>query len=580
MIHGAAVRPPGDKDQPAAATRAVSAPDDSTPWRASHRGRSRCPSGHSLGRSGLGSQRGEQDDLLDGGHAGEEHGQAVDADPEAAAGRHAVLQGAEVVLVDRAGLEVAGLLGQLLGLEPRSLLDGVVQLAVGVGQLPAAHDQLEALDQPGVVAVGPGQRGDLHRVVEDERGCPQGRLDQGVVQRHAHRARAHVGLDDDVVLLGDRPQVVEGHRGVHRCPDLLGDELEHRRPAPGHGQVDLVAVDRDDRRAEGIASGVHDHALGQLHHVVVVGEGLVGLEHRELGVVPRRDALVAEDPADLVDALEATDDEPLEVQLERDAEVELHVEGVVERGERPGVGAPRLHVQHRRLHLDEAPRVQAPAQRCDDGVAHGEAPARLLVDDEVDVALPVPGVDVGEAPPLVGQRPEGLGQQLEGLDLHRQLALAGGHDGSLDADPVAEVEVVELLVGVAEHRPGDEQLHLAVAVAQRREGQLALAPQQHDAPGHPDALVGLGARRELAVRCPQLGERLGAVEPVRVGLDTLRAAGLELRQPGGALDRQPAGRGIVGAVGLGRRRLAGRALGHRAKPTGGASARPAELRWA
>ena len=58
----------------------------------------------------LGPQRREQDDLLDGGHAGQEHDQAVDPDAEAARRRHAVLERPEVVLVDGAGLEVAGLL--------------------------------------------------------------------------------------------------------------------------------------------------------------------------------------------------------------------------------------------------------------------------------------------------------------------------------------------------------------------------------------------------------------------------------------------------------------------------------------
>ena len=67
-----------------------------------------------------------------------------------------------------------------------------------------------------------------------------------------------------------------------------------------------------------------------------------------------RDALVAEDPPDLEHALHAADDQPLEVQLERDAQVQLHVERVVMGDERPSVGAAGLDVQHRRLDLDEA----------------------------------------------------------------------------------------------------------------------------------------------------------------------------------------------------------------------------------
>ena len=66
------------------------------------------------------------------------------------------------------------------------------------------------------------------------------------------------------------------------------------------------------------------------------------------------DALVAEDAADLVHPLHAAHDQPLEVQLERDPQVQLHVERVVVGDERPGVGAAGLDVQDRRLDLDEA----------------------------------------------------------------------------------------------------------------------------------------------------------------------------------------------------------------------------------
>merc|ERR1711927_41071 len=40
--------------------------------------------------------------------------------------------------------------------------------------------------------------------------------------------------------------------------------------------------------------------LGELHHALVVRVGLVDLDGRELGVVPRRHALVAEDAPELV----------------------------------------------------------------------------------------------------------------------------------------------------------------------------------------------------------------------------------------------------------------------------------------
>ena len=99
--------------------------------------------------------------------------------------------------------------------------------------------------------------------------------------------------------------------------------------------------------------------------VLVVRVGLVPLDHRELGVVLERDALVAEVLAELVDALQAADDAALEVELGRDAQVEVAVERVVVRDERPRQRAAVERLQHRRLDLEEALVVEVAADRGD-----------------------------------------------------------------------------------------------------------------------------------------------------------------------------------------------------------------------
>jgi hypothetical protein len=81
--------------------------------------------------------------------------------------------------------------------------------------------------------------------------------------------------------------------------------------------------------------------LHQDHEVAIVGVGLVELEHGELGVVTRREALVAKDASDLEHLLEAADDETLQVELGRDAQEEVGIEGVVVGHEGLGRGARR-----------------------------------------------------------------------------------------------------------------------------------------------------------------------------------------------------------------------------------------------
>ena len=118
-----------------------------------------------------------------------------------------------------------------------------------------------------------------------------------------------------------------------------------------------MAAELDLEVADG-ASRLGDHLLDHRHDVVVVDVGLVGLEHRELGVVLEAHALVAEVLADLVDAVDAADDAALEVQLGGDAQVEVALELVVVGDEGPGQGAAVERLQHRRLDLDEAAGVE------------------------------------------------------------------------------------------------------------------------------------------------------------------------------------------------------------------------------
>src|SRR5690606_29971428 len=92
------------------------------------------------------AHRREEHDLAQAVRPGEQHDQAVDAEPDAAGGRHAGLEGLDVVEVHRLGLFVAA--GDLLRLllEAAALLVRVVELREGVRDLKAADVRLPALD--------------------------------------------------------------------------------------------------------------------------------------------------------------------------------------------------------------------------------------------------------------------------------------------------------------------------------------------------------------------------------------------------------------------------------------------------
>ena len=285
------------------------------------------------------------------------------------------------------------------------------------------------------------------------------------------------------------------------------------------------------RTVQGLGKSA-DRLLDPVHEVAIVGVRQVQLEHREFGVVLRREALVAEVAVDLVDALEAADHQALQVQLRRDAQVHVQVERVVVRLERARRGTARDRLHHRRLDLEEVERVQEVAQVADDARAGAEHAAALLVHDEIDVALAVARLGVGKAVPLVRQRPQRLHQQSHRLRAHRQLAGLGAEQHAGRADDVADVPALEGLVGGAQRLGLQEQLDLPGAVGDLGEAGLAHDALEHHAPADAHArrvrLQPLARRarrrhRAAARRARRAGSRWERRRPAGAARASLRA---------------------------------------------------------
>ena len=135
---------------------------------------------------------------------------------------------------------------------------------------------------------------------------------------------------------------------------------------------------------------------------MVVGECFVRFEHCELWVVSGRDSFIAEYATNFKDALHAADDQSLEVQLERDAQEQLHVERVVMSYEWSSVGTTSLDMQHGGFDFYIAATPKSGAHAGNDGVANFERAAGIGIDDEVGIALAKTRVDIRQAVPFVG----------------------------------------------------------------------------------------------------------------------------------------------------------------------------------
>ena len=281
-----------------------------------------------------------------------------------------------------------------------------------------------------------GQRADAGRVVDDEDRAFEGVFDllledfaldhvgvlAGCVEADFFGERLHAGrvarIDARLLL----KQLVVGFAVERRR------EVDHCF-APGALEI---AVDGFDR--------VGDDRLGQVHHRAVIAEGLIRLEHRELGVVPRADPFVAIDAAQLVDPLHAADEQPLEMQLQGDPQEQLDVERVVMRDERPGRRAAGDGVQRGAFDLAEALLVQRVADRLHDLGAALEPLEHALAVRQIEIPHPLPQFGVGQARVLFRRRRDALGQEVQLLGKDRQLAGLRIGELAIDADDVAEVE--------------------------------------------------------------------------------------------------------------------------------------------
>ena len=213
-------------------------------------------------------------------------------------------------------------------------------------------NQLEPLGHGRVVGLALGERADAGRVVDHEDRPDERLLD----------LRFEDFALDDVGMLAGRFEA-ERFRDLRPPPprrsasmsSVLGEQFVVGLAGKRRREVDRrVAPGKLERLAGGM-DRVDDAGLGQVHHRAVVAVGLVGFEHREFGVVLLADPLVAIDAAKLVHAFDAADHQPLQMQFQRDPQVEVDVERVVVRFERPGGGAAGDRVQRRTFHFDEAP---------------------------------------------------------------------------------------------------------------------------------------------------------------------------------------------------------------------------------
>ena len=161
-----------------------------------------------------------------------------------------------------------------------------------------------------------------------------------------------------------------------------------------------------------------------------------------------------------------------------------------------------------------------------------EIPLDLRVHDQIDIALAVARLLVGQAVELLGQRQQGLGQQRDGLRAHGHFAALRAEDLALDADDIADVVFLEAVIfGLVHFVLAGVELDAACFVLQVAEGHLAHAALGHETARNGDGLALHLVKMLLDLLCGRGADEAGdgkRVHALRLQLRELFAADLDL----------------------------------------------------
>ncbi len=180
--------------------------------------------------------------------------------------------------------------------------------------------------------------------------------------------------------------------------------------------------------------------FGEVHQIFIGCIGLIELHHGEFRVVAYRNTFIAEVAVDFEDPLQAADNQSLQVQFRGNAQIQLHVQGVVMGYKRPGRRSARNLVHHGCFDFKEIAVGHEAADQVDDAGTLDEYFTRFRIDDQVNIALTVAGFHIGQAMEFFRQRQERLDQQSYGADMQGQFTGLGAERIAFSADDIADVE--------------------------------------------------------------------------------------------------------------------------------------------
>ena len=221
------------------------------------------------------------------------------------------------------------------------------------------------------------------------------------------------------------------------------------------------------------------HGFRQIHHAVIIGVGLIKLHQCKFRIVLGVQPLIPEDAADLVNPLHASDNQSLQIQLQRNAQFNIFIQCVVVGLERSGCRTACIGHQHGSLHLQKALSVEITPDGGNDFGSQDKGPLAFLIHDQIDITLPVAQICIGKTMELFRENLQRFGKKSDFFGMNGNFSRLCFKDMPLDPDDVADVKLLECLIGFRSNLvPGHIALNVAfqiLYIAKRRLAHDALA---------------------------------------------------------------------------------------------------------
>ena len=221
------------------------------------------------------------------------------------------------------------------------------------------------------------------------------------------------------------------------------NSVGHRDTAPWAVEVDFYVTVHEYAGTEDFMCNGAEEVFGEIHHGFVVAVCLVYFQEGEFRVMTGVNPFITEYTTDFVYAFHATNDEALEVEFEGDTHVKVDVQCVVV-GDKWTCGcATGDGVEHWGFNFEECAFIKVTTYCGDDFGAQDEGVFNVRIHDQVNVALTIAKLGIGQTMVLFRKWTHGFAEVFKLADFDTEFTAVGNENGTGDAYDVADVSFFE-----------------------------------------------------------------------------------------------------------------------------------------